>query len=384
MKKIGIITIVKVNNYGAELQAFALQKKIEQLGFKAEIINYLYYKNWRFKDSKLSRPFVPLDNKQKILYWIKYRLINFIIDKILPIFHIPTRNRNKNFAKFHVLNTKFSKEYVSMDSLYNSPPQYDIYVVGSDQVWNPSALSSIEPYFLTFAPRMAKKIAYASSFGRASIPPILHGEMSDLLNNIDVIAVREITGVKLVKELTGNDAELVADPTLLLARKDWEEYMTPYPAIADKYILIYQLSDSESIVNYALKISEEKNIPVYRICKRSFRVSKTPGIMNILDAGPSEFLYLIAHASILLTNSFHGTAFAINFNVPFYTIVSSKKDNNSRMESLLQMVGLNDRLLYDDNVNRTVMGLNLDFERANIMLDDFRKESIRYLSKNLG
>ena len=207
--------------------------------------------------------------------------------------------------------------------------------------------------------------------------------MSDLLNNIDVIAVREITGVKLVKELTGYDAELVADPTLLLARKDWEEYMTPYPAIADKYILIYQLSDSEGVVNYALKISEEKNIPVYRICKRSFRVSKTPGIKNILDAGPSEFLYLIAHASILLTNSFHGTAFAINFNIPFYTIVSSKKDNNSRMESLLQMVGLNDRLLYDDNVNRTIMGFNLDFERANIMLDEFRKESIRYISKNL-
>lgn len=382
MKKIGIITIVKANNYGAELQAFALQKKIEQLGFEAEIIDYLYYKNWRFKDSKLSRPFIPMNNKQKFLYWIKYRLINFIIDKILPIFNIQTKNRNKNFLRFHALNTQFSKKYSSMASLYDSPPQYDVYVVGSDQVWNPSAFSSIEPYFLTFVPRKAKKIAYASSFGMESIPNALQKKISNLLNNIDVISVREISGVNLVKKLIGNNIELVVDPTLLLTKKEWEEYMIPYsPTIAGEYILIYQLFDSLAITNLALKISKEKNLPIYRICKRSFGVSKTSGIENILDAGPSEFLYLMAHASILLTNSFHGTAFALNFNIPFYTIVSSKKKNNSRMESLLQMVGMSNRLFRDDvDIH---MNNNINFNNANLELENIRQKSITFLSKNL-
>lgn len=382
MRKIGIITIEKVNNYGAELQSFALQKKIEQLGFKVEIIDYLYYKNWRFKDSRLSRPFIPMNGKEKLQYWVKYRLINFLIDKVLPIFHKATQNRNTRFAKFHALNTPFSREYSSMDSLYNSPPQYDVYVVGSDQVWNPAAHSSIEPYFLTFAPKTAKKIAYASSFGMASIPTMVQKRMRDLLYNIDVIAVREVSGVKLVKELTGKDAELVVDPTLLLTKKEWTEYMIPYSAIAEKYILIYQLSDSEYITNFALRISKEKNMPVYRICKRSYHVSKTPGIGNILDAGPSEFLYLIAHASILLTNSFHGTAFAINFNVPFYTIVSSKKNNNSRMESLLQMIGLNDRLLYEEEIVN-VIPQDVDFELANEKIEDLRLKSMNFICKNL-
>ena len=141
--KIGIITIVKVNNYGAELQAFALQKKLELAGFQSEIINYLYYKNWRFKDTKVSRPFVALSAKEKFAYWIKYRLLNFILEKVLAVMNGNVRRRMKRFEDFHRQNTRFSRTYHSMPQLYGERLDYDVFVAGSDQVWNPSAASSI-------------------------------------------------------------------------------------------------------------------------------------------------------------------------------------------------------------------------------------------------
>lgn len=386
MKKIGIITIVKVNNYGAELQAFALQKKLELMGYHAEVIDYLYYKNWRFKDTKESQPFIPMSRKEKLTYWIKYRFINFLIDRILPILNSAVRNRNNRFESFHKINTKFSKTFFSYQELYHAKLDYDIFMVGSDQVWNPAASSTIEPYFLTFAPKDAKKISYASSFGVSQIEDQLKEKYKTLLNNINTISVREDSGIKLVKQLTGKDATQVADPTLLLSKQEWTNYMKLYPNMPPRYILIYQLSDSDAIVNLACRISSERNIPIFRICKRAFNVRKDRGINNILDAGPSEFLSLFYNAEYIITNSFHGTAFSVNFNKPFFTVVSSTKKNNARMQSLLELMNLKDRLIYD-NINIKTIDIStqkLDFQNCNIKLEKIPKDSITFLANSLS
>lgn len=386
MKKIGIITIVKVNNYGAELQAFALQKKLELMGYHAEVIDYLYYKNWRFKDTKESQPFIPMSRKEKLTYWIKYRFINFLIDRILPILNSAVRNRNNRFESFHKINTKFSKTFFSYQELYHAKLDYDIFMVGSDQVWNPAASSTIEPYFLTFAPKDAKKISYASSFGVSQIEDQLKEKYKTLLNNINTISVREDSGIKLVKQLTGKDATQVADPTLLLSKQEWTNYMKLYPNMPPRYILIYQLSDSDAIVNLACRISSERNIPIFRICKRAFNVRKDRGINNILDAGPSEFLSLFYNAEYIITNSFHGTAFSVNFNKSFFTVVSSTKKNNARMQSLLELMNLKDRLIYD-NINIKTIDIStqkLDFQNCNIKLEKIQKDSITFLANSLS
>lgn len=383
MNKIGIITIDKVNNYGAELQAFALQKKLEKLGYACEIIDYLYYKNWKYKDTNQSKPFVPMSGKEQLAYWLKYRFANFLLDKVFPLFHQATRIRLKRFETFHRDNTKFSQPYNSMAKLYRTNLGYNTYIVGSDQVWNPSANSSIEPYFLTFAPKEAKKISYASSFGVSHIAPELQERFKKLLSNIDVISVRETSGVELVKQLTGRNAELVVDPTLLLNKQEWMPYMKVYPDMPKRYVLIYQLSDSNTIVKLAKQIGIERNIPVYRICKRAFHVKKDTGVINILDAGPAEFLFLIAHAEYVITNSFHGTAFSVNFSVPFYTVVSSAKKNNSRMESLLASTGLLNRLL-SDNIDINTVNINMpDFKEAQKKLQQVREQSIAFLKTNI-
>ena len=115
--KIGIITICKVNNYGAELQAFATQKKLEQMGHNAEIINYLYYKDWHFKDTPLSQPFVPLDMKGKLSYWIKYRLMSWVVNKVLPIFNGNMRRRLHNYQSFIDESTKKAYFFLFNDNL---------------------------------------------------------------------------------------------------------------------------------------------------------------------------------------------------------------------------------------------------------------------------
>ena len=385
MKKVGIITIVNVNNYGAELQAFATFRKLQLMGYNAEIINYLYYKDWRYIDSKMSRSFNSMSIKGKIIYFAKYRVASFVLNKILPLICKDVKQRIANFNSFHQHNTRFSKLYKSMKDLYTDTPIYDVYMVGSDQVWNPNASSSIEPYFLTFAPHSALTVSYASSFGVSKIENNSIANRIKLgLSSIKTISVRESSGVNLVKELTGRTAQLVCDPTLLLNKSEWTMFMKPVSNMPQRYVLIYQLSESDAIVKLATRIGKQEQIPVYRICKRAFKVKKDKGVVNILNAGPSEFLSLITNASFIITNSFHGTAFSINFDVPFYTVVSAKKKNNNRMESLLDYVGLGIRIVKDDVDITNLPIVGYDVNATQLKLKSFRLESEKFLEDALA
>ena len=385
MKKVGIITIVNVNNYGAELQAFATFRKLQLMGYNAEIINYLYYKDWRYIDSKMSRSFNSMSIKGKIIYFAKYRVASFVLNKILPLICKDVKQRIANFNSFHQHNTRFSKLYKSMKDLYTDTPIYDVYMVGSDQVWNPNASSSIEPYFLTFAPHSALTVSHASSFGVSKIENNSIANRIKLgLSSIKTISVRESSGVNLVKELTGRTAQLVCDPTLLLNKSEWTMFMKPVSNMPQRYVLIYQLSESDAIVKLATRIGKQEQIPVYRICKRAFKVKKDKGVVNILNAGPSEFLSLITNASFIITNSFHGTAFSINFDVPFYTVVSAKKKNNNRMESLLDYVGLGKRIVKDDVDITNLPIVGYDVNATQLKLKSFRLESEKFLEDALA
>lgn len=385
MKKVGIITIVNVNNYGAELQAFATFRKLQLMGYNAEIINYLYYKDWRYIDSKMSRSFNSMSIKGKIIYFAKYRVASFVLNKILPLICKDVKQRIANFNSFHQHNTRFSKLYKSMKDLYTDTPIYDVYMVGSDQVWNPNASSSIEPYFLTFAPHSALTVSYASSFGVSKIENNSIANRIKLgLSSIKTISVRESSGVNLVKELTGRTAQLVCDPTLLLNKSEWTMFMKPVSNMPQRYVLIYQLSESDAIVKLATRIGKQEQIPVYRICKRAFKVKKDKGVVNILNAGPSEFLSLITNASFIITNSFHGTAFSINFDVPFYTVVSAKKKNNNRMESLLDYVGLGKRIVKNDVDITNLPIVGYDVNATQLKLKSFRLESEKFLEDALA
>lgn len=384
MKKIGIITIEQVNNYGAELQAFATQRALQQMGHDAEIINYCYYKDWRFKDTKMSAPFIPMTGKQKILYWVKYRLINGVMSIVAPLLHPRLARRNKRFAEFHRENTKMSRRYMSMPELYAEHMNYDVYVAGSDQVWNPSASSSIEPYFLSFALSTSKRISYASSFGVSEISKNLQERYKSLLNNIDNISVREQTGVSLVKQLTGREATLVLDPTLLLDREQWRDVMKHMSGIPDKYILVYQLLPSATIPQLALQLGREMECPVLFLAKRAYGIKAPNGMQVVYDAGPAEFVDLIANAQCVVTNSFHGTAFSVNFGVPFFTVLNPNRKSNARMTSLLGQVGLEKRIVYENADISSLTAAEPISSTVQDELSKLRAGSLKWLQSAIG
>lgn len=379
MIKVGIITISKVDNYGAELQSFAFQYKLNKMGYDAENIDYLFYKNKRHKREAISRPFYsfPLKNRLKEVCLPKIEAFKSFFYRRAAL------RRKKGFEAFHQKYNKYSsKVYTSYSELYENVPEYDVYCVGSDQVWSPSCYTSLHPYFLTFAPRYKKKISYASSFGVSSLPSKAIDYYRQDLLNLDSIAVRESTGVDLVKQLTGRKAELVIDPTLLLTGDEWSVVASDAKVPQFKYLLLYVLKKSNYITRVAHRIAKENGLQIVRICKGPFRQdSKDSGILNIIDAAPNEFVGLFKNADYVLTNSFHGTAFSLIFQRQFYTILKNGKKNNSRQLDLLENIGLKDRIIYENEFkNQTT----IDFSEYRMRIEDLRKKSEIYLVNAIG
>lgn len=374
-KKIGIMTIHKVNNYGAELQAFALQEKLNRLGFSAEIIDYLYYKHREYRYSRKARPFVRLGLNRRVKECLA-PLLSWV--KALP-HGAALKRREAAFARFHQRYTRYSPiTYRSIEQLHESGMAYDLYMVGSDQVWNPFANVSLKPYFLDFAPAGKPRISYASSFGVSTIPVEARPIYRECLNGLDRIAVREKQGVGIVEELTGRKAHHVVDPTLLLHEDDWKAFACAVD-VERPYLLLYVLTPSDYATKLARRIAESLKLKLVRICKGAAKQDAGDSIHNIVDAGPAEFVGLFLNAAFVITNSFHGTAFSVNFHKPFYTVLPKNKPNNSRQQGLLETLRLEDRLISEGAPFPAEGSSLIDYGEAEILLQQFRDESVKYL-----
>lgn len=376
--KIGIITILKVNNYGAELQAFATQYILKKLGYNAEIIDYLFYKNKKHIKTKASSPVFTFPLILKIKEFLYP-----ILERVKNLTHIRNSNkRNLAFENFHIENTSISKSFRSIDELYDTDLDYDVYIVGSDQVWNPNIYSSLEPYFLSFAPKTAKKISYASSFGVCEIPDYTKEYYKNKLQSLDSISVRENDAVDLVKKISGKTAQLVLDPTLLLTKDEWLKVAKPMHIDKSNYILIYELTPCKYIRNLANYIKERLGFEIIRICKSAAKEDTNNDILNICTAGPSEFLYLFSNAQYIITNSFHGTVFSLLFEKEFYTVLPIRKKNNSRQRCLLNLFGLTDRLLEENSVF-PILGKTINYYNVKNILEKEKNKSIAYLKESI-
>ena len=374
--RIGIITILKVNNYGAELQAYATQAILNRLGYDAEIIDYLFYKNPGHKVTRLSKPVFKFGWRKRIAEWLYPKLEKLKARKDSE----SQRRRMERFEQFHKMNTQMSQTYKTIDELYTNVTDYDIYMVGSDQVWNPGIYSSLEPYFLTFAPKGKRRIAYASSFGISTLADQYIPFYRKVLQEIDAIGVREEQAVNLIKAVSGKDATWVLDPTLLLTADEWIQVAHPIISLQEKYLLIYELTPCPYIKTLALYLSKILNYRIVRICKQAAVEDKEPGILNVTDAGPAEFLQLFSEASLVLTNSFHGTAFSINFSKNFYTITPARKANNSRQQSLLKLMGLESRLLPENAPFPDMTEITINYIPVRSILEKERTKSTQFIN----
>lgn len=361
-KSVGIITMHHPISFGSSLQAYALQRKIQDMGYDCEIIDYQYPN----KLHKIKR------NPFKV---VLSTIIHYLMNLLMGMPCLFEHHRFKSFRRNYLKQSKYYKDY---ESLVENPPKYDIYCTGSDQVWNTNFTKRDTSFILSFV-KDKKKISYASSFAVDYVVEECIPDFKHYLSQYDAISVREKSGIELVKKLTGKNATLVCDPTLLLTKEEWFPLAEQSRIKINKpYILVFILTYSYNPypeVNHIIDAVQQRlglHTVVLSGNKYDYLRKNT---MVIKNAGPLEFLYLFKNASFIITSSFHGVAFSANFMKPFLAVVN-KEGKDSRLMSFIERVGLENWAI---GYNETLVDINTSIPGVS-SLDEFRNKSIAFLS----
>lgn len=356
--KAGILTFHRASNYGAVLQTYALQTAISKFGIDCEVIDY--------ECPHLHQMHSPLS----FLYAKGLKM------KLMQLAYIQVKQRRRKlFAAFvsRKLNLSSSryigeKELCADGKLANT---YDRFIVGSDQVWNPRLTNLDSAYFLSFVEDSIKKTSYAASFGVSGLSDEVAKVIAEYLDSFSKIYVRENRGADLVNAMIGKDVPIVLDPTLLLTPQEWDKFAKKIPQ--DKYIIVYTIDRSPKLIDFALDLSNKTGLQVIYINDSLFRYAK---IRYLSVAMPEEWVGLFASAEYVVTNSFHGMAFALNYNKEVCVGLSIDKVNhNSRLTSLLEMLGIP----FDEECGINNYIDKIDWVNLNFKLDKARTESTGYL-----
>lgn len=336
MKKIGIITIHNSPNYGACLQSYALWKYIIDQGYECEIIDlYRPYQEEYIPSRKFLTSAQRVTFKQRIKKFIKKLLFP---EKKKLLFSSTAKPKFDEFNKQITL----SRTYRGPDELYADPPLYDLYISGSDQLWNPEQPYCLEPYFLTFVPSGRKKISYSTSIGLDDISKEDKRDFKKWLASYSDISVREKTAKRLLESFLDKEVIQVADPTFLLDLEIWNS-LAIKPIDQKPYLLLFCLYYQADLVEYCLKLCEEAGLSLVVLSQIQPESNR---YKVVKDAGPREFIGYIAQAEMFITDSFHGTVFSLIMGAKnFYTYIRLGNKRGSRIIDLLETYQLTNHLL---------------------------------------
>lgn len=365
MKKVSIITIIDNNNFGTFLQAFALCKKLEDLGCKAELVDYCrphmtMWSSYFTKVKKISNP----------LKWIS-RLLTTM-----------------SSAKLHKKDRQFIKKYLSKRNysscvqIVKHPPFADVYMTGSDQVWNSIHNRGLDKsFFLNYAPHGARKVAYAASVGMPSFQEWEKAETLQLLQDYDAITLREESSIDLLSDLGLDRTKLsaVIDPTLLLTKEEWKQQISDKRLHDEKFLLVYSVEEKKQnaiIGEIARVIANERGLKIVGVYYGT-SYSTIPGCdYNHYRATPDIFLNLMYYADFVIVSSFHGTAFSINFQKEFLTVTPNRF--NSRVNNILKLTGLESRLIKDSDFDDSQLE-TINYDMVTAIIKNKRLDSINRL-----
>jgi hypothetical protein len=358
--RVGIVTFHNARNYGAILQAYALQTVVEQLGHTAEIVDYAP------RDFRNQSLFLPWSNAKNV------------VGNLFALLRYPQlKRRNGRMAAFcrQHLHTS-ARVYISSGELESSLSDYDAFICGSDQVWKPTPdRDRNRAYYLGFVRQdQARKIAYAPSFGVSSVATSFEQEISPWISDIPSLSVREETGNAIIRKATGRQAQVVLDPTLLLTADHWRS-LSLRLSIESPYILVYTTSQRGLFSDLVRHVKKTTKLPVVVLAINP--VNLIPGTDRLIyDTSPQQFIDLFANAACVCTNSFHGTAFSVIHRRPFWGVPHNA--SNSRIADLLHRLDLSGRQV------RSVAEfpkapLEIDYTKAGALLDEHRKDSINFL-----
>ena len=359
--KIGMATSFR-NNYGAILQAYALQQMIKKIGHSAEIIDFEPYPG---RDSSL---------------FISWRSSKSTVINIFTLLRYHSfLKRKKRIMAFHENYLKISRnKYFAKDEIKNKQSEYDAFICGSDQIWHPTSNGDhADFYYLVFTDPEKKKIAYAPSFGVSEITDAKRREIMPWLTKFSHLSVREETGQTIISQAIGKAPPVVLDPTLLMESDAWNDIKSP-TVCEDDYILVYSTSQRGLFAQLVRHVKNTTGLPVVVISVNSLNL--IPADRVIYDAGPREFVSLFDNAACVCTNSFHGTAFSIIYRKPFWGVPHNA--TNSRMYDLLNRIKLRDRQI-DTSEAFPKFPLEINYNHSSELLNEARVQSLAYLHQAL-
>lgn len=374
MKKVAILTLNGYFNYGNRLQNYAVQEVIKSMGFEVEtILNNNRLRNKEKSVNSIGSRIrkVREKNLQDLYNSLYIRVGKYLYRENLS----ETRTQIfKDFSHSYIAETDYT---IADDNLPGElGDKYDFFVTGSDQVWNPNFRKGSPIDFLTFAPP-EKRISYAASFGISKIPEEYVENYREWLSEMAHLSVREETGAKIIKELTGRDATVLVDPTMMLTKEEWFSIsQVPTNKPMKRYLLTYFLGNiSRERMKQLKNIAKENDLEIIHLAQMN---DKVPYL-----SGPSEFIDYINSASIFCTDSFHGAVFSILLDTPFivYNREGNSSNMNSRIETLLKIFQLECRSA--ENIQSNNQIFEIDYSHTIPILEKERNKALNYLKNAL-
>ena len=359
------LTFHAPNNNGSFLQAYALQKVLQNYDIENEIVNF--YPNKQERQYKVLR--------------IPKSMGDIARDGIAILHYRGLSNRFRHFTEMRAKYLKMTPRIKTETEAINILKRYDVIICGSDQIWNTEARDFSDVYLLQGI--QTKKIAYAVSCG-SHIEQIDAARVVKSAKEFDAISVRESSTYDLLQENAIPNVEIVIDPTLLLGKDEYQILLEDVPIIDEDYIFLYTINYSDNILRAVAEFSKRCGMPVYTPFTgfSAYRCSKY-GIKILWNVAPDKFLNFMYHARWVFSNSFHGIAFSIIMNKNFYRVcelnTAGERIPDDRIDNLLSMLDLTDRNITSIKNKDS----DIDYARVNSSLTFLREKSIQWLCKSI-
>lgn len=355
--KIGIVTFHRADNYGAVLQAYALQQVMIENGIDVKIVDYV--------SDYLKYPFAKINWKTK-------GIVAQIFTMVGEISRMPRKKPFQEFRKRLVCTRPLGKK-----ELFSIEDEFDLFIAGSDQVWNPKITNFDTTYLLDFVKDKNKKGSYAASFGLTQLNKDLKQKYKSLLKDFCFLNVREPSALPLLKEISGRTGQIVIDPTLLLEKTYWMN-LAQKPKTKKPYILTYQVGMNKELIKYAKFLSKKTGYEIYSIPLPQGGLIKSKWI---LDADPCRWLGYIASAEYVITDSFHGTALSIALEKEFFVCHSVGTKLNSRIDDLMAELEIRNHHITGDMEN---VPQKINYEKVSSRLTKIRRKSMEKIFEMCG
>lgn len=386
MKKTAIVSCYFHHNYGSMLQALATQMALNRLEYDNETINISGFRR-ELRQAKMA--YFIRASLTSTIFPSKYGMALNVLRRKFGEYGRLSALRDERFREFSASRFSLSPPYPSLRELgLQCGNAYSAVLVGSDQLWTPANIAA-DYYTLNFVPPTLNTIAYATSFGQASLPRSMEAKAAAMLKKIRHISVREKSGQAIVEDLTGRRVPIVCDPVLLFTARDWARIQSDGVRPAKPYIFCYFLGKRKAHREFASRLAKTTELPIVALTHLDEYV---PGDERYADetsydVGPTDFLNLIHNASYVCTDSFHVCAFSLLFEKKFFAFrrypSRTRYSTNDRLDHLLSVVGMRGKILNGDEGAEDGIRSSWDYGSARERLEALRRESWEYLSRAL-